>query len=650
MKIGILIMVLVLCIPLFLNAQTYTEIFAGGWGYGEAASKAVFADLDNDGLLDMILAKSYDYFHHYEQDATGSTDFNLITEELLGVCWDYYVTLCLTDLNNNNLIDLIIGYGAGELIYYEQSTAGSPDFTLITETLSTIDVGRASAPFVIDIDGNGLLDLIVGESDGNLNHFEQVAAGSTDFTLITENFNGINVGLYSVPFIADIDGDGLLDMLVGELDGNINHYEQDAIGSSTFNLESSDFNDIDVGSYSTPILTDFNNDGLLDLVSGEWDGNLNHYQQDAVGSNVFSLVSERFYSPDGIDVGSHSAPCFTDLDDDGFLDMIVGEQDSHLYHYEQNNGGSTEFTLITEDFNSIHVGGDPTPRFTDLDNDGLLDLIVGEAGGNLNYYEQNAEGSTDFTLMTENFNGIDVGRWSVPCFIDLDNNGLLDMFVGEYEGNLYHYEQNTEGSTEFTLKTDRFNGIDLGNGASPCFTDLDGDGLLDLIIGEQNGNLNHYEQNALNSTEFTFITNNFSGIYAESHPNPVFVDINKDGLEDFLVGENRGGIRFFQRDDDTGINDKSVRGLSKSSFRLYNNHPNPFNPSTTIQFQLPRSAYVTLKIYSLLGREIETLFEGQKAMGEYRITWVANDLHSGIYLVHFKADEFVKTKKILLQK
>ncbi|MFC1502125.1 CotH kinase family protein [bacterium] len=83
---------------------------------------------------------------------------------------------------------------------------------------------------------------------------------------------------------------------------------------------------------------------------------------------------------------------------------------------------------------------------------------------------------------------------------------------------------------------------------------------------------------------------------------------------------------------------------------LYQNYPNPFNASTQIQFDLKKSGPVTLKVYNLLGMEIETLLSGLKTAGEYIVTWNANGLPSGLYLVRLKAGEFIQTKKLLLQK
>ncbi len=275
-------------------------------------------------------------------------------------------------------------------------------FDLMTNNFNSIDVGDNSSPAFTDIDGDGLLDLLIGEYVGNLNHYEQNAANSTSFTLVTTYFNSIDVGTHSTPAFTDLDDDGLLDMLVGETEGNLNHYEQDTNNSTSFHLVTENFNSIDVGYYSAPTFTDIDGDGLLDLIVGEYDHNLNHYEQDTNNSTSFHLVTEYFNS---IDAGTISTPAFTDLDDDGLLDLIVGNTDGKLSHYEQDAKNSNSFALVTNNFNSIDVGGYSTPAFDDMDDDGLLDLLIGENDGNVNYYEQQGVSQINFgKLLTGNTN------------------------------------------------------------------------------------------------------------------------------------------------------------------------------------------------------------------------------------------------------
>jgi hypothetical protein len=86
------------------------------------------------------------------------------------------------------------------------------------------------------------------------------------------------------------------------------------------------------------------------------------------------------------------------------------------------------------------------------------------------------------------------------------------------------------------------------------------------------------------------------------------------------------------------------------SFDLLQNYPNPFNPETTISFNLPKSGFVTLKVYDILGQEIETLIKDYQQSGIYKISWNAGDLPSGLYICHLQTESFVKTLKMLLQK
>jgi hypothetical protein len=84
------------------------------------------------------------------------------------------------------------------------------------------------------------------------------------------------------------------------------------------------------------------------------------------------------------------------------------------------------------------------------------------------------------------------------------------------------------------------------------------------------------------------------------------------------------------------------------SYELAQNYPNPFNPSTTINFQLPVTGHVTLKIFNILGNEIATLINTTKTAGRYEINFDAAGLASGVYVYHLAAGDFSETKKMLL--
>jgi N-acetylneuraminic acid mutarotase len=86
------------------------------------------------------------------------------------------------------------------------------------------------------------------------------------------------------------------------------------------------------------------------------------------------------------------------------------------------------------------------------------------------------------------------------------------------------------------------------------------------------------------------------------------------------------------------------------AFALYQNYPNPFNPTTTIEFSLPYSSMVTLKIYNILGEEVSTLVSEVLFTGKYEYRWNTSNLQSGVYLYRLEAEDFVDIKKMILMK
>lgn len=98
-----------------------------------------------------------------------------------------------------------------------------------------------------------------------------------------------------------------------------------------------------------------------------------------------------------------------------------------------------------------------------------------------------------------------------------------------------------------------------------------------------------------------------------------------------------------------GISDEPMDGTVRE-FALGNNYPNPFNPSTTIDFSIPAKGLVNLTIYNLLGQEVARLVDGQMEAGNHSVRWNASTMASGIYLYRLNAEGFTSTRKMLLVK
>ena len=102
------------------------------------------------------------------------------------------------------------------------------------------------------------------------------------------------------------------------------------------------------------------------------------------------------------------------------------------------------------------------------------------------------------------------------------------------------------------------------------------------------------------------------------------------------------------QDNPVGVNETASG--SPSEYKLEQNFPNPFNPTTNIRYSLIKASKVTLKIYDILGREVKTLVNTEQAAGQYTVTFDAQNLSSGVYFYQINAGNFTATKKLMLLK
>ena len=265
---------------------------------------------------------------------------------------------------------------------------------------------------------------------------------------------------------------------------------------------------------------------------------------------------------DGIDVDLNSAPSFTDIDSDGDQDLVIGKFDGSLKYYENTGTAlAAAYTLrtgATSPFNGIGVVFFSTPTFVDVDSDGDQDLVIGDSSGTFNYYENTGTALTAaYTLRTgaaNPFDGLDVGINSAPTFSDVDNDGDLDLISGE-DGDTLKYYENIGSATApvYTLRTgaaDPFDGIDEDVHSAPSFVDIDNDGDQDLVIGGDFGDLGYYINTSIptlsNFALRTGAADPFDGIDVAAHSAPSFVDIDNDGDQDLVIGAGLGYLSYYE--------------------------------------------------------------------------------------------------------
>ena len=219
--------------------------------------------------------------------------------------------------------------GTAILIIMLSVTSFAQEFTSsgdLQAIITDIGLGFNATPVFADIDGDGDMDLYVGNEDGYIQAFTN--DGSGNFTAdgnLQANGTDINVGIYASPEFADIDGDNDLDLYVGNYDGNIKVFKNNGSGNFTAdgNLQAGG-GDIDVTNNSTPEFADIDGDGDLDLYVGNDDGYVKVFTN--VGSGSFTADGNLQSGSNSIDVGDYSSPEFADIDKDGDLDLYVGER------------------------------------------------------------------------------------------------------------------------------------------------------------------------------------------------------------------------------------------------------------------------------------------------------------------------------------
>lgn len=498
------------------RTDRYQDLPIGDWNR--------FADMDGDGDVDLLSEHPFSYVGYFEN--TGSPrepSFVLVADSVrdtegVAVFSDRQNIPSLTDIDCDGAWDLFLGRVDGTVARYEldgMSPVGTPRFRFVRERFQDIQIvaqigsrhGANSMAFA-DVDADGDNDLFWGDFfEPSLLFIEN--RGSCASPVLRDEPSPLRVNDtlttsgYNAPVLTDIDGDHDLDLFVGVLGGAFNpnltasdnfyFYEQTESG---FARRTERFlQGIDVGSESIPAFTDFDEDGDLDMIVG------NKIDPDALDTgrlyvfeNVGSPLAPRFAITDTLELRTsyHQAPAFADLDADGDDDLILGTWNAGVAYLRKDGPGV--FTMVDTAVVTLTRGSHSTPALADIDADGDFDLFVGEASGDLNFYRN--EGTVrvaDFVLESDKYGGIDAGRRSFPVLVDVDSDGDFDMFLGrEAGGTMFLRNIGTPSVPEFVEEDSTL--PEVVKYGTPALVDIDGDGDFELFSGGLSGGVMFWDR------------------------------------------------------------------------------------------------------------------------------------------------------------
>ncbi|MBR4157529.1 MAG: VCBS repeat-containing protein [Oscillospiraceae bacterium] len=241
---------------------------------------------------------------------------------------------------------------------------------------------------------------------------------------------------------------------------------------------------------AVPAAADFTGDGLIDLVVGGIDGRLYFFRGEGCSDrlHVTSAGTLVLRKGEALKVRGFSAPCVCDWDGNGVWDLVSGADDGRVYLLMGSPGPQFEPPAPLQD-----LGGETQtmPAVGDLDGDGTDDLVIGTGDGRLLACFGSLSGALeDLDGRVENLSPL--GSWLSPCIYDYNGDGLQDLVIGTYDGYIALRLNDGRGGFSdagcITCSEPNYKGnnnLKFGNWCSPRFADLDGDGFDELLCGSQ---------------------------------------------------------------------------------------------------------------------------------------------------------------------
>ena len=683
----------------FENGLPFKSALDGGINSGQFSN----IDLNLDGVMDLIV---FDRSGNKLNPYINNNGNYIYAPKYRNNFPKIHDWILMRDYNLDGKNDIFTYSSGGMAVYLNTSNNIDLEFTEVTQLVLSdygsnflnIYISPVDIPAISDIDYDGDLDVLTfsilggfveyhknqsmelyGNCDSLIFEFSESCwglfyEGLNSYILncqncqcpqVNSNYNAKQKHAGSTILAIDIDNDNDKDLILGDISyNNLNILINGGDSQNAFMVDidsifPQNFNNTlaaNIQGFPAGYYIDVTSDGIKDLiVTTNSQNNSENYEScwlyENNGQNNepnFNFIQNNFLQADMLDFGTSAFPVFYDYNNDGLEDLIIGNYGYHNVNNDptsslallENTGSDSipSFNIIDRDWlniSSINLNTslnipalNLSPTFGDLDGDNNKDLILGDADGKLHLFTN--IGNNNFQLSNPNFQNIDIGQFAQPQLIDVNRDGLIDIIIGEQDGTINFLPNNGSSNNPiFDTIIENWGGIDvdqsyISTGFSSPFL-YDSSGVYTLFVGSYSGNIYQFSNIENNIYgQFTELNSTVSNIWDGGKSALTLKDINSDNNPEMIVGNLAGGISYFS--SDSIFNDTTIlynNNLNKNLFSIYPNpNQNKINISSTLNGEI--------KIYNLNGKIVKR----KQKISEIE-TINISDLDKGIYLIKF---------------